>query len=150
MCFKRFLGPQTTPKHVYTDGSKEFKFALTVPPCDEEPSLARTHDVSTPYLHETNGLVENMNRQIKEGTTAVLIQSGLNTEWWADAMPCFCWLRNTTEKMEDGLTAYERRFCEPYKGPQWPFGCEVSYKPEDPKHTKPISAFGPKERPGIL
>ena len=39
--FQRFLGPQTKPKHVYTDGSKEFKKAMH--------DLGFCHD-SGPYL----------------------------------------------------------------------------------------------------
>ena len=53
-CFEYFLFPRKRADNVYTDGSKEFKHALTTPACEEEPTIARTHDTSLPYLHETN------------------------------------------------------------------------------------------------
>ena len=40
--FKRFLGPQCKPEHVYTDNSKEFLSALE--------ALGWPHDTSTPHL----------------------------------------------------------------------------------------------------
>ena len=46
----------------------------------------------------------------KEGTSAVLLQSGLNENWWADSMECCCYLRNIQDFLSDGKTPYERRF----------------------------------------
>ena len=82
--FKRFLGPQQLPEHVYTDGSKEFENA-----CKD---LGYLHDVSTPHAPETNGIIERANRRIIEGTSCALSQSGLTTEWWEEAQDCcFLW-----------------------------------------------------------
>ena len=39
----------------------------------------------TPHRSETNGIVERAVRRVKEGTSAVLLQSGLNESWWADS-----------------------------------------------------------------
>ena len=36
-------------------------------------------------------------RRIKEGTSAVLLQSGLDENWWADSMECYCCLRNVQD-----------------------------------------------------
>ena len=36
-------------------------------------------------------------RRVKEGTSAVLLQSGLNESWWADSMECYTYLRNVTD-----------------------------------------------------
>ena len=43
------------------------------------------------HLHrsETDGIVESVVRRIKEGTSAVLLQSGLDEKWWAGSMECF-------------------------------------------------------------
>ena len=41
-CFQRFLGPQCTPGHVFTDNSKEFEKALE--------DLQLIHDTSIPYI----------------------------------------------------------------------------------------------------
>ena len=68
-------------------------------------------------------------RRVKEGTCAVLLQSGLNESWWADSMECYTYLRNVTELLSDGKTPYERRFGQPFKGPIIPFGALVEYHP---------------------
>ena len=41
---------------------------------------------------------------MKEGTSAVLLQSGLGDEWWADSMECCCYLRNIQDILSDGKT----------------------------------------------
>ena len=66
-------------------------------------------------------------RRVKEGTSAVLLQSGLNESWWADSMECYTYLRNVTDLLSDGKTPYERRFGQPFKGPIIPFGSLVVY-----------------------
>ena len=51
---------------------------------------------------------------MKEGTSAVLLQSGLGNEWWADSMECYCYLRNIQDLLSDGKkTPDERRFGRP-------------------------------------
>ena len=47
----------------------------------------------------------------------MLLQSGLDKEWWADSMECYCYLRNIQDLLSDGKTPYERRFGMPFKGP---------------------------------
>ena len=47
------------------------------------------HCTSTPHRSETNGIAERAVRRVKEGTSAVLLQSGLNESWWADSMECY-------------------------------------------------------------
>ena len=66
-------------------------------------------------------------RRVKEGTSAVLLQSGLNESWWADSVGCYTYLRNVTDLLSDGKTPYERRFGRPFKGPIIPFGSLVEY-----------------------
>ena len=41
-------------------------------------------------------------RRVKEGTSSVLLQSGLNESWWADSMECYTYLRNVTDVSSDG------------------------------------------------
>ena len=55
--------------------------------------------------HEQMGAV----RRIKERTSAVLLQTGLD-EWWADSMECYCCLRNIQDLLSDGKPPHERRF----------------------------------------
>ena len=55
--------------------------------------IARLHHIRS----ETNGIAERAVRRVKEGTSAVLLQSGLNESWWADSMECYTYLRNVTD-----------------------------------------------------
>ena len=83
------------------------------------------HCTSTPHRLETHGIAGRAVRRGKEGTPAVLLQSGLGNEWWADSRECFSYLRNIQDLLSDGKTLYERRFGEPLKGPIIPFGSLV-------------------------
>ena len=106
---QKFLEPDRKPKVIYTDNSLEFGKA-----CED---LSWNHCTSTPHRSETNGIVERAMRRVKEGISAVLLQSGLNESWWADSMECYTYLRNVTDFLSDGKTPYERRFGQPFKGP---------------------------------
>ena len=110
---QKFLEPERKPKVIYTDNSLEFSKA-----CED---LSRNHCTSTPHRSETNGFAERAVRRVKEGTSAVLLQSGLNEKWWADSIECYTYLRNVTDLLSDGKTPYERRFGQPFKGPIIPF-----------------------------
>ena len=83
-------------------------------------------------------------RRVKEGTSAVLLQSGLNESWWADSMECYTYLRNVTDLLSDGKTPYERRFGQPFKGPIIPFASLVEYQPITAKDQSRIHQFGKK------
>ena len=96
---QKFLEPERKPKVIYTDNSLEFGKA-----CED---LSWNHCTSTPHRSETNGIAERAVRRVKEGTSAVLLQSGLNESWWADSMECYTCLRNVTDLSSDGMTPYE-------------------------------------------
>ena len=81
---------------------------------------------------------------MKEGTSAVLLQSGLNEKWWADSMEGYCDLRNMQDLLSDGKTPYERRFGEPFKGPIIPFDSMVEYHPITAKDQSRIHQVGKK------
>ena len=115
---QKFLEPDRKPKVLYTDNSLEFGKA-----CED---LSWNHFTSTPHRSETNGIAERAVRRVKEGTSAVLLQSGLNESWWADSMECYTYLRNVTDLLSDGKTPCERRFGQPFKGPIIPFGSLLS------------------------
>ena len=89
-------------------------------------------------------------RRVKEGTSAVLLQSGLNESWWADSMECFTYLRNVTDLFSDGKTPYERRLAQPFKGSIIPFGSLVEYHPITAKDQSRIHQFGKKVLPGMF
>ena len=89
-------------------------------------------------------------RRVKEGTSAVLLQSGLNENWWADSVECYTYLRNVTDLLSDGKTPYERRFGQPFKGLIIPFGSLVEYYPISVKDQSRIHQFGKKVLPGLF
>ena len=103
---QKFLEPERKPKVICTDNSLELGKA-----CKD---LSWDHCTSTPHRSETNGIAERAVRRVKEGTSAVLLQSGLNESWWADSMECYTYLRNVTDLLSDGKTPYERRFGQPF------------------------------------
>ena len=113
---QKFLEPDRKPKKSFT--------------------LVRRHHTDRKYM----GLLRVV-RRVKEGTSAVLLQSGLDEKWWAGSMDCYTYLRNRQDLLSDGKTPYERRFGEPCKGPILPFGSLVEYYP--------ISAKGPVKNPSI-
>ena len=106
---QKFLEPDRNLKVIYTDSALEFGKA-----CED---LSWNHCTSTPHRSETNGIAERAVRRVKEGTSAVLLQSGLHESWWADFMECYTYLRNVTDLVSDGKTPYERRFGQPFEGP---------------------------------
>ena len=71
--------------------------------------IARQHHTDQKQI----GLLKRTVRRVKEGTSAVSLQSGLNESWWADSMECYTYLRNIQDLLSDGKTPYERRFGEP-------------------------------------
>ena len=93
---QKFLEPDRKPKVIHTDNSLVFGKA-----CED---LSWNHCTSTPHRSETNGIAERAVRRVKEGTSAVLLQLGLNESWWADFMECYTYLRNVTDLLSDGKT----------------------------------------------
>ena len=139
---RKFLEPTGKPKVIYTDNSLEFGKS-----CEE---LTWNHRTSTPHRSETNGIAERAVRSVKEGTSAVLLQSGLDEKWWADSMECCCYLRNFQDQLSDGKTPSERRFGQPFTRPVIPFGAMVEYNPISSKDLSQLQPFGPKVLPGIF
>ena len=105
---------------------------------------------STPHRSETNGIAERAVRRVKEGTSAVLLLSGLNESWWADSMECYTYLRNVTDLLSDGKTPCERRFGQPFEGPIIPFGSLVEHHPITAKDQSRIHQFGKIVLPGLF
>ena len=136
------MEPNKKPKVIYTDNSLEFGQA-----CED---LSWNHCTSTPHRSETNGIAERAVRRVKEGTSAVLLQSGLDEKWWADSMECYTYLRNVTDLSSDEKTPYERRFGQPFEGPVIPFGSLVEYHPITAKDQSRIHQFGKKVLPGLF
>ena len=111
---QKFLEPNGKPKVIHTDNSLEFGKA--------SEDLSWNHCTSPPHRFETNGAAERAVRRVQEGASAVLLQSGLNENWWADSVECYTYLGNIQDLFFDGKTPYERRFGEPFGEPMIPFG----------------------------
>ena len=73
------------------------------------------YERSTPHRSETEGIAEQAVR--REGTSSVLVHSGLQESWWAEAVECYCFLRNVQDVRADSQTPNERRFNYPFEGP---------------------------------
>ena len=139
----KFLEPTRKPKVIYTDNSSDLAKA------DEE--LTWNHCTSTPHRLETNGIAERAVRWVKEGTSVVLLQSGLDIEWWADSMECCCYLRKFQDLLSDGKDPLrERRSGLPFNRPATPFGAMVEYHPSSAKDLSRLHQFGPKVLPSTF
>ena len=108
--------------------------------------IARLHHIDRRLM----GLQKRAVRRVKEGTSAVLLQSGLNESWWEDSMECYTYLRNVTDLLSDGKTPYERRFGQPFEGPIIPFGSLVEYHLITAKDQSRIHQFGKKVLLGLF
>ena len=94
----KFLEPNWKPKVIHIDNSLEFGKS-----CED---LSWNHCTS-PHRSETCAIAERAVRRNGEGTSAVLLQSGLSE---TDSMECCCYLRNIQDLLSDGKTPNDRRF----------------------------------------
>ena len=139
---QRFFGPQCKPDHMYTDNAGELVKAAE--------KLGWLHDTSTPWRSETNGVIERAVRIVKEGVSCALVQSGFNSQWWAEAMMCFCFLKNVHDLLDGDETSFKRRYGANFYGPIIPFGCHISYKPITPQDIARLPQFGSNNLEGIF
>ena len=87
-------------------------------------------------------------RRVKEGTPAVMLQSGLDESWWEDSMECYAYLRNIQDLLSDGKTPYDavrstiqRTNCSVWSG---------RISPISAKDLSRLHQFGPNVLPGIF
>ena len=134
-----FYGPNTPRKHVYSDGAKEFRKAMT--------NLFIPHTTSTPGRHETNALAERTVQSLSSAVRVLLEQSGLEHALWpfVDRFAAFAINTNVV----DGASPWGRRHGENWMGSRFPFGCRVAMMPSLTS-TKETPKFGPKAVPGIF
>ena len=91
--------------------------------------ISWNHRTSTPHRSEKKGIADRAVQSVKEGTSVVLLQSGLDEKWLVDSWECYCYLRNIQDLLADGKIPYERRFGEPFKGPTIPLGAIMEHHP---------------------
>ena len=116
-------------------------------------SLARNYPGIIVRQHHTDqkriGLLKEQ-CGVKGGTSAVLLQSGLDEKWWADSMECYCYLRNIQDRLSGGKTPNERWFGVAFNGPVITLGAMVEYHPISAEDLSRLHQFGPKVLPGIF
>ena len=87
--------PREACKSSWNPRGNQKSFTLTIP--WNSAKLVKIFPGIIARLHhtdrETDGIAERAVRGVKEGTSAVLLQSGLNESWWADSMECYTYLR---------------------------------------------------------
>ena len=135
VCNKNFLGDPEEP--------------IEVPGADEE---TQSH-LHWQFVGVWQNLVKNHPgvRRVKEGTSAVLLQSGLDNEWWADSMACCCYLRNIQDLFcLMAKSPYESWFGVPFNVPVIPFGAMVEYYLVSAKDVSRQHQFGPKVLSGVF
>ena len=129
-------------KSFTTDNYLEFGKA-----CED---LSWNHCTSTPRRSETNGIAERAVRRVKEGISAVMLQSGLEKiggQFLWNVVP-IC----ETFKISCLMGKHHTRdaFGEPFHGPIIPFGSLVEYYPFSAKDQSRIHQFGKKVLPGLF
>ena len=79
---------------------------------------------------ETSEIAERAVRRVKEGTSAVLLQSGLEEKWWSDSMKYYYYLQNVQNPLTDGKSQYDLRSGESFKGRIVLFDALIGYLPK--------------------
>ena len=99
----KIRGPDHDYMYFYTDGAPEIKAAMrTLGP----RGVACNHDACVPGRHAP--VVERTNRQILEGTRALLDKAGLPAQFWPMAMQYYCLMENVAE-YDGESSAYEKK-----------------------------------------
>ena len=140
---QKFLEPNRKPKVIYTDNSLEIGIA-----CED---LSRNHCTSTPHRSGTHGIAERAVRRVKEGTSAVLLQSGLDEKWWAG----FHGMLHLSAKRSQIYYLMGRLHMKDVlenhlKDRSFRFGSLVEYYPISAKDQSRIHQFGKKVLLGLF
>ena len=79
--------------------------------CEE---LSGNHRTAAPHRSETSKIAERVVRRLKEGTSAVLLQSGSDDKWWLDSVECCCCLRYDQDFLADGKSQMNEDLVNPF------------------------------------
>ena len=121
--YESFQSRHRSQKVFYTNDFSEFGKYW------EESSW--NHRTASHSREQRQGVAERAVRRVEEGTSAVLLESGLNEKWWSDSMKnaiTICKMSKTS--WQTGNLKYERRSVESFKGPVRLFGALVGYFPK--------------------
>ena len=102
-------------------------------------TIARPHVIRS----ATHGIAESAVRSVSEGTSTILLQSGLDEQWWADFYGMLLLLTQYPRFLSRWeKSPYERRFEQPFSGPIAPSGAKVGYHPTSTKNQVRLQQFG--------
>ncbi len=107
----------------HSDAADQFVKAAT--------SLGIPPDTSIPYEKAGNTQIEVFVKLVKWGMRASILGSGMGYKWWPFAIAYLVFQFNFRDRRpnDQGRSPYEKRFKEPFKGKDLPFGVKVFYKP---------------------
>ena len=103
---RKSLRPSQKRKDIHTDNSLECGKH-----CEE---LSWNHRTTTRHQSDTSGIAERAARRAKEETSAVLLQSGSDDQWWLDSMECRCCLREDQDFLAEVKSQNERSLGESF------------------------------------
>lgn len=104
------------------------------------------HQTTTPYTPEQNGAAERLNRTLEERIRAMLLESGLKPELWAEAAVTANFIRNRSPTAGSSRTPWERFYGKrPRVGILRVFGARayvLTPKPQRDHKLAPVSEPG--------
>jgi hypothetical protein len=104
------------------------------------------HQTSIPYTPQQNGVAERLIRTLSDITRCLLIDSGVDEKFWAEAMNHGNYIRNRVPLSDSGIIPFEIWFGKKIKFPNlFPFGSSVMFR-TNPTSTK----FAPRAQKGIF
>ena len=81
-------------------------------------------------------------RRVNEGTSAVLLQSGLDEKWWADSNEWKSYLRNVQDLLADGKTPSLKAIRRTIQSSRGPFRALVDFYSISARDQSRIYHFG--------
>ena len=128
---------------LYFDNAEEYVAAAN--------QLNIRYDTRTANRPASNGVAERCVRTVLEGTRSVLLASGLQHCYWAEASEHFAFARNITVPIRDTKkSAWQLRHGTKFKGQAIPFGALVMYLPTSDAVLDDHGKMAPRTRPGIF
>ena len=142
----------------YADGESHAKFPIIRLHSDNGKEFDNTDlrswakkrniqwEFAAPYAHSQNGSVERLSRTILTKVRAVLIDSGLPRDLWAEVMKTVVFLRNISPVREKDLTPYEiRNSKKPNVKSLRVIGCECAVTiPPEIRSKEKITKIDPR------
>ena len=141
-CLRNFLEPSEKPQVIDTDNSLEF--------AKSSEDLSWNLWTSTPHGSEMNGIAERAVRRVKEGTSAVFLQSGFYEQWWSDSIECYCFCETFKTSYGTGKLLMKGDSVNHSRAPQFHLEHWLNITQISTRDQMRIHQFGKKVLPGIF